>query len=154
MIVGVDSYISLEDAQAYFANRLRSDAWDEASELEKEKALKTATKRINCLRFIGRPVDPNQELAFPRLIQNSFGVLVRVDIPKAVKEATCEEAISLLEQGDHDIKRRKLQDAGVVSVTAGDASETYSNIKRDRPLASPDAARLLAPFLLRGAWIV
>lgn len=152
--VGTDSYISLADAETYFAGRLHSDAWDSASELDKEKALKTATKRIDMLSFRGRPVDTEQALAFPRYILGDSGYLFTVDITQKLEDATCEEAIALLEQTDFDLKREKMKEAGVTSVSAGDSSESYSERDKGFRLLSPYAQKLISPYLQKAAWIV
>lgn len=155
--VGIDSYIDIAGADEYFAGRLYSDSWANATAEDKEKALKQATKAINRQPLKGRPVNLNQPLAFPRCYlalgappsQYRFDLLTgwwcEVDIPQAVKDATCEEALALLERGNS--QRRKLQQDGVQSVNIGDVSETYRP-GSGRGLISQEAKELLKPYLV------
>jgi hypothetical protein len=129
------TYITLTEAETYFSSRLHSEKWHEASELDKERALATATRRINSMRFIGKKLDPTQENAWPRNVYDG--------IPPLIKYATCEEALSLLE-ADSEAQR------GVVSVRIGDAGETYDalTVRQNLSLSQP-ARTLLEPLLLK-----
>lgn len=154
--VGVDSYIDIAGADAYFAGRLYSDTWTNATNIDKEKALKQATKAIDRQPLKGRPVDLSQALAFPRcyLSPDAPPLQYRLDLPagwrceseppQAVVYACCEEALALLERGNS--QRRKLQQEGVRSVSIGSLSETYAP-GSGRGLLSQEAKELLRPYL-------
>ena len=145
---GVNSYVSREEASAYFQHRLDADAWAEAGEEKQDAALVTATRRIDSLRLRGQKADPRQVLAFPRRYSSAFGWYVEQDVPEAVKAATCEEALALLSETAGDRERRKLLELGIVSRAVGDASEAYRQDARPpSDLLSPEARRLLAPYL-------
>ena len=73
----------------------------------KEKALKQATKEIDRQLLRGRKTNPEQELAFPRHPDT--------EIPAAVKEACCEEALAILERGKDVYKRQVVIKDGSVS---------------------------------------
>lgn len=76
--VGTDTFISLNDAEAYFAARLYAEAWtapigwngdipifrDDAT---KEAALRTATAMLNRQKYAGRVASFSQPLAWPRI---------------------------------------------------------------------------------------
>ncbi len=94
--MAVTPYIVVVDAQEYFDDRLNSEAWDEATDTDKLKALKTATRLINNLRFIGKKLDPDQPNEFPRIGQTA--------VPTAIEEATCELALVLLDQVDPNME--------------------------------------------------
>lgn len=105
-------YATVDEANAYFAERLRTDAWDDASAEDQEKALKMATRAIERLNFAGEKADENQEMQFPRGEDT--------EVPQDVKDACCEEALALLSvvttstQSPADaarIKRKKIGDA-------------------------------------------
>jgi len=53
LTVGVDSYISLVDANTYFNLRADAAAWTSASDSEKEKALATAAMLMNEIIWVG-----------------------------------------------------------------------------------------------------
>jgi hypothetical protein len=89
-----NSYITLEDAQVYFANRVYTDAWDDAD--DQTKALITATQRLDQEGFMGQRASETQALKWPRTGVYSDGLLLADDeIPQKVKDATCELALSL-----------------------------------------------------------
>lgn len=156
LTVGQDSYIDTAGADEYFAGRLYSDAWTNATESDKEKALKQATRIIDRQPLKGRPVYLGQPLAFPRCYlapgappsQYRFDLLpgwwCETEVPQAVKDACCEEALALLERGNS--QRRKLQQEGVQSAGIGNLSETYAP-GSGRGLLSQEAKELLRPYL-------
>ena len=156
IIVGTAAYIDVAGADAYFANRLHADAWTSATAGDKEKALKQATKVIDRQPLKGRPVDLSQPLAFPRCYlapdappsQYRFDLLAgwwcETELPEAVVDACCEEALALLERGNS--QRRKLQQEGVQSASIGSLSETYAP-GSGRGLLSQEARELLRPYL-------
>ena len=131
------SYVSLAEANEYFSNRLHADAWVEASDADKEKALAMATKTIDRQRLNGRKTNPSQPLAFPRYPD--------AEIPQNVKEACCEEALAILESGNS--QRRKLQQEGVQSFSIGNLSETFA-AGAGRGMLSQEAKELLQPWLI------
>ena len=134
-----ESYCTIEYADEYFKNRLHAESWGETSEADKEKALKQATRAIDRQLLTGRKTNPEQGLAFPRYPDT--------EVPEAVKEACCEEALAILERGNS--QRRKLQQEGVQSFTLGNMSETYAP-GGGRGLLSQEAKELLRPWLLGG----
>lgn len=140
--VGENSYIDIEEADEYFAGRLHAEAWTGADSETKEKALKQATRQIDRQPLRGRKTNPEQELAFPRYPDT--------EIPGAVKDACCEEALALLESGNS--QRRKLQQEGVQSFSLGNMSETYA-AGAGKGLLSQEAKELLQPWLLGGVFI-
>lgn len=137
------SYCTIEEANAYFSGRLHAESWAGATETDKEKALKQATKAIDRLPLKGRKADTTQALAFPRHPDT--------EVPEAVKEACCEEALALLEHGNS--QRRKLQQEGVQSFTLGNMSETYA-AGAGKGLLSQEAKELLRPWLLGAVNII
>lgn len=136
----ITAYVTTEEAETYFAGRLHVDPWTEAGDSDKQVALTMATRAIDRLQLRGRKADPEQGLAFPRH--------PNADVPMAVKDACCEEALALLERGKS--QRKVLQAEGVVSVTVGSVSETYAGggSAVARGLLSLEACELLRPWLL------
>ena len=140
------AYVTKEEAEIYFTSRLHVDPWLDASDSDKQAALAMATRAIDRLTLKGRKAALGQSLAFPRHPDT--------DVPVAVKDACCEEALALMERGDS--QRRKLQAEGVISTTVGSVSETYASVMGvggrvvaiDRYLLSQEAKELLRPWLL------
>jgi hypothetical protein len=140
--VGENSYIDIEEANEYFENRLHAESWSGADSETKEKALRQATRAIDRQPIRGCKTDISQSLAFPRHPDT--------EIPEAVKEACCEEAIALLERGNS--QRRKLQQEGVQSFSLGNTSETYV-AGAGKGLLSQEAKEFLKPWLLGSVFI-
>ena len=137
-----ESYCTIEEANAYFSGRLHAESWFEADDETKENAILQATKAIDRQLLRGRKTNPEQELAFPRHPDT--------EIPAAVKEACCEEALAILEKGNS--QRRRLQQEGVQSFSLGNMSETYV-VGAGKGLLSQEAKELLRPWLLGSVFI-
>ena len=137
------SYVSLAEANEYFSSRLHADAWAEASDADKDKALAMAAKAIDRQPLKGRKTDLAQEMAFPRYPDT--------EVPQAIKEACCEEALEILERGNS--QRRRLQKEGVQSFSLGNMSETFA-ASAGKGLLSQEAKELLKPWLLGGVMII
>ncbi len=136
------SYCTTEYADEYFTGRLCTERWGETSDADKEKALRQATKEIDRQLLRGRKTNPEQELAFPRHPDT--------EIPAAVKEACCEEALAILERGNS--QRRRLQQEGVQSFSLGNMSETFA-VGAGKGLLSQEAKEFLKPWLLGSVFI-
>ena len=128
--ININSYVTLDEANEYFASRLGSDYWDTLEDAQKEKALISATKKIDRLPFIGYKQDPYQPLQFPRFYYSTgcyYNGLLIEDIPQQVKDAVCEEALTTLqyiENNSEDVYNGALS-GSYQSLKLGDASITY-----------------------------
>lgn len=93
------SYITEDEADAYFAGRLNTDVWDDATTENRNKSLIAASTIIDNLAFNGDKLELQQEHEFPR-----FGVDRVIeeivydgdDIPVILKYAVCEQALAFL----------------------------------------------------------
>jgi len=155
-------YVTLAQADAYYANTLRGTDWKQHGADAREQALIQATRRIEQLGgtpmdpdsprrplFAGGPYDSNvQVLHFPRTQDRTdAGVLT---VPQALRDAVCEQALWLLEQRASPdlIDRRKLQEQGVATISMDGHSETYRGSRIPRDIA-PAAWDLCQQFLQR-----
>jgi len=150
-----NSYVTLEEANTYLAERLHADAWASASDSDKEKALLTACRHLERLRYWdgNRPAftDPRQRLTFPRTQDtDADGAFI---IPQPVKEAQCEEALSLLARGAEQERRRALQASGVRSFAVDGLSESYESGADRQVLLSAEARNLLAGYISKAGVI-
>lgn len=102
-------------ADQYFQTRLNSQAWETASQGDREKALETAERTLNIYRD-------------------------RVDSTR-FSYAVYEQALWLL-QGD---QRGELQQAGVQSMSIGKLSEAYALGGRDPSIAPQAWSYLQGP---------
>ena len=143
------SYATVDYADLYFDNVLFPEPWTTSDKETKEKALRMATKNIDALVLIGRRVTPDQMQEFPRSIYNAGrGVWVdETTISQCVKDATCEEALTLMRGGQNAGQRADLQRQGVKSFTLGKLSETYrDNVVAPTGLQSATARTLLQRY--------
>jgi len=119
------SWISRLDAELYFQNRLHIDAWEEATDSEKDKSLIMATKVLE------------------RLALYDFE-----DVPDDLKYAICEIALSILEGDDPNKEFENL------ALTTSQYSSVRSTYDRTYPMEHLEAGvpsiiawRLIRPFL-------
>jgi hypothetical protein len=63
---GTNSYVTVDEANAYFADRLDVAAWTDGSDTQKSQSLITATMILDSLEWAGVAVSDSQSLAFPR----------------------------------------------------------------------------------------
>lgn len=153
------SYVTLSEAQEYFANRLHSGLWDTSPVSERNKALAEATVAIDTIRYAGVRASvyatiqaggdddailaaiADQVLEFPR---GSDTV-----VPQAIKDACCEEAFSRLDGKNPD---EELEDLAVVSQGYSSVRTTYDRTFAQEHLnagiVSPRAWRFLKPFIV------
>jgi len=160
------SYATLDEADIYFAFRLNSAAWDDASNDDKCKAIVTATRAIDRLNFAGlRTSDytrfsnanisagyvfgpevldpsadtpsPGQALEFPRNGATT--------IPEDIKNACCEIALALLDGVDPEQEMRGL---GSTSQRFAAASVTFD------PESARMAIRHGIPSHLAWTWLL
>ena len=160
LIVGTDTYISLDDAQEYLSeNYISTDekliAWNALSDMDKEILLRKALKTIEAQPYVGFKACSTQTLEFPRALYTSIpqdiyapsqiwpdNWYVQSEVPSAVKYAQCEIAF---ETASGTSNRVKLQRQGVKSFSLGNLSETYSGASNS--IVSHEAKELLKPYI-------
>lgn len=101
LIKNTNSYVTVEEANSYFQDKLDVAAYDSASDEDKAKALVTATSTLDTYTYIGQAISSSQPLAFPRVGSYFDGrlgmtVVLTTDIPDRIIKATFELAYHLL----------------------------------------------------------
>lgn len=101
LVKGTNSYATVAEADAYFADRMDVAAWELANEVEKAKSLVTATTLLDNIDWRGVAYSPQQSLAFPRRISffdPKVGANVSFDseVPPRLTKAVFEMAYHLL----------------------------------------------------------
>lgn len=132
-----NAYLTVAEADAYFAERLHAGAWAAASTADKEAALIQATRVIDArLCFRGAAADGVQALKWPRtglVTMNGFA-LAGDSIPDQLKDAVCELALTLL-SGDATLESEVVAQ-GITRVKAGSVELGFDAAKaklRDVP---------------------
>ena len=99
---GTNSYATVEEADAYFADRLDVAAWTSAESVQKGQALMTATSMLDEMTWAGCTISDSQTLAFPRTCEYfdpKLGRLIYLDgtvVPVRIINATYDLAYHLL----------------------------------------------------------
>lgn len=96
-LADAESYISVADADAYFAAHSDPSSWSGLTTAQKESALRYATTWLD--RRYGWPgqvefVETPQALAWPRSSAWDAEGRELEDVPQAVADATCEAALA------------------------------------------------------------
>lgn len=161
--MGIDAtfYGTLDEADAYFANRLHETAWTEASANDRRKAILAARGIIDALNYKGnkasvytlllanpsatqeqvRAAEATQALEFPRGADAA--------VPEAIRVASYEIAYALLDGKDPELE---LENLAVNAMGYGAVKTSYERsqlpIEHIINLVPSSAAwRLLKPFL-------
>lgn len=134
------SYTTVDYANTYFAQKLHTEAWDEADTPTQTKALSHSTLLLNRLNYIDDKTNSLQVDQWPR-----FKATV---IPDDIQQACCELALSLLDGIDPDLELKNLsntkEEFGQVKSTF-DRSQLTEHILAGVP--SITAWRLVLPWL-------
>jgi hypothetical protein len=102
VVASANSYITVADADTYFGNYGDPATWSDASDDEKQEALRLASQYIDSEygdSWQGARSDPDQVLDWPRyLVYTREGWLVGSStIPRRLKDAICELALRVLD---------------------------------------------------------
>lgn len=89
-----NSYLSVDEANDYFAGRFGAEKWTEFTTPQKQSLLVTATKKLDTATFGGLRSKIIQSLQWPRrgLTDRDGYSISDLVIPNALKEAACEMA--------------------------------------------------------------
>lgn len=145
-----NTYVSMDEATAYFATRSGADAqvWRDSSDTDKKAmALISATARLDQEAFEGTRTTATQRLAFPRdgLYTYDRQTIDETTVPRAVKDACCEQALVYfmattdLARADSLAKYSSLSVAGI-SLSLRDVTAPSGDS------LVPVVGRLLSPF--------
>lgn len=132
-----NSYVQISEAENYFATRLKTDDWDDASPKDRNKALIMATRDIDRLVFSGIK---NSILEFPRNDSTT--------IPEEIKIACCEIALRHLGDVEMEFEFENLtvESQGIASVRDTYA-RTFVDEARRAGINSSIAWTYIKPFL-------
>lgn len=154
LTVGVDSYVTLEEADTFIKNNMLSSdetlqKWVTLEDNDKEVLLRNSCRDINALKFDGRRQVPGQLLEFPRVTATVSGIGVRLFYGQfydnglysggssidggleAVKQAQVINAAYAGLYNDIAVTQVGLNIQGLTSKKAGPIQETYSHNNSD-----------------------
>jgi hypothetical protein len=144
----VNAYATVEEADAYFADRLDSENWTQATPLRRAQALVTATLILEAFSWLGVVRNSGQALAHPRtgnFFNIKSGLLEELPetTPDGVVKGSFELAIHML--GNEGLR----EDSGQIKNLTVDGTATLQNILK--PALIPAAVKtLIRPYLTNG----
>lgn len=149
---GTNSYVTREEADTYFSDRIDVAAWTSASDTQKDQALVTATRILDNMKWTGVAISASQALAFPRSgtyhdPKLGYEATLTGSVPTRITDATCELAYHLCNNDG------LLDDTG--SVSGLSVGQISLQIKSDPSKIPSTVKALISPLLLRGnsaAW--
>ena len=126
LVVGENSYVTIEEAQSIVDNELYSDSsesilWESLSDKDKELICKKGTMAINSLEFIGHRLVWKNKLKFPRVIDGIE------QIPDEIKMAAVING--LMDKVATSSEQYKLIDKGIKSMSVGPNSVSFDTSK-------------------------
>ena len=148
LTVGIDSYITIGDADEYIRGHLRAgdpdrERWENIAEEDKENCIRVACEELERLPWAGTALQKGQRLSFPRKPETS--------VPIAITAAQAELALWLSDEEarNEDEQRNQLQASGVKSISLGLLSMSFDG---DIPtaLCCREARKFVTPYLNGG----
>lgn len=134
------AYLTIDEAEEYFMTVVNSDAWDQSTEVKKQKSLIEATRLIDQLNFQGEKHSEDQERQFPRGSETV--------VPNDIKYACAELALRLLDDVDLD---SEIENQKLTGASFGPVRSTYDRTRSSEHILagipSIKAWRLLLPYL-------
>lgn len=148
LVVGDNSYASVDEADLYFEGRINSTPWADAE--SKDNALLSAALRMDQERYVGRKTDPAQTMKWPRMaVVDEDGQAVDPDVvPEAVKRAQFEQALYMLSLGTTDPSLPTGLEPFKVLKTSTVTLEMKDQTPVERSGLAPAAVRLLGDWLI------
>ena len=144
IIKGINSNVSMSEADEYFSTRVDSAVWFETAHAGRKAALVSSTGILDELRWAGVAADPAQDLAFPRkghYFDPRIGMNVALEgYPKRVKVATYELALHLLSN------EGSTNSTGEIDILKISGIELH-DIKAP-PRMPPSVTRMIKPLLV------
>lgn len=123
--VGTDTYVTVEEADAYYAQSLDFDTWDALDTTQKERALVTATRTLDRQVWQGTKTDPLQDLQWPKtnVVDRDGNVLDPLIVPEDIK--TAEIVLALMLYLDPTVASNKNAGTNIKHLKAGSAEVEY-----------------------------
>jgi len=147
LVKNTNSYVTREEANTYFADRIDVAAWTSASDAQKDQALVTATSLLENLKWTGIAISESQSLSFPRSgsyfdPKLGYTTTLPATVPDRVIKATFELAYHLLNNDG------LLDDTG--TVTNLSVGQISLNIRTEASTIPSSVKRLINVLLQQG----
>lgn len=149
LTVGTDSYITLEEANAYIEAQYRATSelralWNAITDSDKESYLKQSLQEIDRMQLMGLKYRREQLLQFPR---NGW------EVPQIIKDAQAENALGILHYELMDRKRKQMNAVNglgfIKSVKPQEVMQAEQPVTNPRKLLTSEKATKLIKGWLR-----
>lgn len=135
------SFVTVEEADAYFTSHPFGEPWLEYDESQKESYLMMSTRTLSAQCWTGQATSPDQALAWPRMgMIGTNGYPIPSDIiPREIKYMTLEMAFRTASEGstasssvaDQSLKRVKAGSVEVEYFNPQDVTTAFSLVPTD-----------------------
>lgn len=140
-----DTFISLANAETYFAKRPHSEDWSSLESInDKESLLIMATRILNDLRWVGIK-NTHSSLRWPRssVYDLDDALLPNTEIPLFLQVATCELALHLSKSDS----TREAKPEELDKIAAGSIKVDFNNDVRSAPTIPQNVSRLINHYI-------
>jgi len=120
--IGVNSYVTVAEANTYMAASFRgADFWAALTEEQKLRALITAFRIFETIRWVGQPTEEDQDAAWPRTgtLTPDGRPLPSDVVPQEIKDAQIEFAFEIA--SNSTVETTTSTSSNIKRVQAGDA---------------------------------
>ncbi len=138
LIVGVDSYVDVAEADAYVTAHFVSQAeerlaWEGFNEADKAVMLRAGAQAIESVRWTGKKLNETQALSFPRIKTTTFQSpyftkSYAQSNEQDVKAAQIEEAVARACPSEGTLRKDRLNE-GMLYSAIGSMQERYGEIQ-------------------------
>lgn len=135
-----NSYLSVTEADDYFAGRFGADKWATFTNTQKQQLLVTSTKQLDTAVYGGRRAKQIQSLQWPRFgLADADGYAISdLTIPTKLKEAACEMAYWIWTEED-----RLLSDTEILQVDTYKVGPIDVQVNKERIVFPPKVEEMI-----------
>ena len=135
-----NSYLSVQEADDYFAGRFGADKWMTFTNTQKQQLLVTASKQLDTAVYGGRRAEQIQSMQWPRfgLVDGDGYAISDLVIPAKMKEATCEMAYWIWTEED-----RLLSDTEILQVDTYKVGPLDIQVNKERIVLPPKVEEMI-----------
>jgi len=164
LIKGTNSFVTLNEADSYFEDRMDASAWADAEDCLKEQALVTATLQLDEMPFGGQVVLNSQLLSFPRSGQfrdpsrgtrEAFSSAYVFTADNDETEASLNRDIRLLRRATYELAYHLINNEGLMDKTGSFENIQVGSIKItevvDASSFPTQIRKILTPLLSGGS---
>lgn len=158
---GTNSYVTLDEAELYFEDRIDNTLWDASTSTDevKERALVTAFEVLDALPWAGYTQTQDQNMAWPRVIPGFYDA--RQGRTYRIAQNAGDDALEPVKRAQYELAYHYMSNPTVISQGATVANLTLGTLALDaikNPSILPAyIRRIIRPYLVDGngnAWFM